>query len=591
MAIDQDMENTEMTGSTRLKPGENEVIVRMYRQGLGDCFLLAFPTADKEEPRYVLIDCGIHMRQSDGNKRLLQVSNNIIAATGGRIHVVVPTHEHADHLVGFVQKGSPFLKMNEESIDQVWFAWTEKFGDPQADQLRANRFIARSVLKKAVEKLRDNAKLLLNNDAKMQLEYEANKVVGIMGFEMTDPPETQSKSKKSQTVDETALERKIKACLKADPMKRATHQTFDRYFDTRDSLVGVDGVSADSAKTKSRRPSSNEKALLLLSLLGKQSKYCEPGDTLEIEGVKNVRAYVLGPPRNSKLLKKDSPSKVRGGHEHEYKETYLNGRSSAIAFGLSPELNVKTGVPENLRMPFSNNFGKEMRSNSRFVRKYKEEEWRMIDADWLGSAEALALHLDGDTNNTSIVLAFELGDPGKGSVLLFTGDAQVGNWLSWRDQEYGEKGNKFSADDLMRRTTLYKVGHHGSHNSTLKNDPRDASTEGGAPFGLELMNDIIAMIPVHENAVEKNMPHPWRMPHKPMYERLREKANLRVLRSDQSIKPLIKPALDDLIPPETKFTHVPGKRGCKWRKSVETFRNGTDDAEEPMYYEVSFHIS
>jgi len=38
--------------------------------------------------------------------------------------------------------------------------------------------------------------------------------------------------------------------------------------------------------------------------------------------------------------------------------------------------------------------------------------------------------LQSATNNTSLVLAIELED---GDVMLFAGDAQVGNWLSWQD--------------------------------------------------------------------------------------------------------------------------------------------------------------
>ena len=46
-------------------------------------------------------------------------------------------------------------------------------------------------------------------------------------------------------------------------------------------------------------------------------------------------------------------------------------------------------------------------------------------------AGRLALQLDSDTNNTSLVLAIELIASGR--VLLFPGDAQVGNWLSWHE--------------------------------------------------------------------------------------------------------------------------------------------------------------
>ena len=38
------------------------------------------------------------------------------------------------------------------------------------------------------------------------------------------------------------------------------------------------------------------------------------------------------------------------------------------------------------------------------------------------------------------------------------------------------------------------------------------------------MNDIIAMIPVDTEAAQKKMPDPWKMPHEPLYRRLRERS-------------------------------------------------------------------
>ena len=45
----------------------------------------------------------------------------------------------------------------------------------------------------------------------------------------------------------------------------------------------------------------------------------------------------------------------------------------------------------------------------------------------------------------------------------------------------------------MRRTVLYKVGHHGSHNATLR-------TRDKQPSGVQLMTskDLVALIPVDE---------------------------------------------------------------------------------------------
>jgi hypothetical protein len=216
-----------------------------------------------------------------------------------------------------------------------------------------------------------------------------------------------------------------------------------------------------------------------------------------------------------------------------------------------------------------------------------QDSWRRIDGDWLGAAEAVALNLVGDTNNTSLVLAFEWGEPGSGVVLLFPGDAQVGNWLSWRDQTYGKK--KIKIDDLLSRVLLYKVGHHGSHNATVRRDPRDLSGgPNGAPFGLELMNDIVAMIPVDWDAAKKEMPDPWRMPHDPLYRRLREKARRRILRSDLQITPLdAQRDGKDLVPDKEGWQPVPGLKGAQWRRSEEKFESGT---EGPLYFDVMIPV-
>jgi hypothetical protein len=97
--------------------------------------------------------------------------------------------------------------------------------------------------------------------------------------------------------------------------------------------------------------------------------------------------------------------------------------------------------------------------------------WRRIDSDWLHSASLLALKMSTYINNTSLVLAFELGVGGK--VLLFAGDAQRGNWISWTDAESRDGARTVTTRDLLSRTVLYKVGHHGSHNATLSGTSKD----------------------------------------------------------------------------------------------------------------------
>jgi hypothetical protein len=112
-------------------------------------------------------------------------------------------------------------------------------------------------------------------------------------------------------------------------------------------------------------------------------------------------------------------------------------------------------------------------------------------------------------------------------VLLFPGDAQIGNWLSWKDLSWRVSGGSGAQEvvrtpDLLKRTVFYKVGHHGSYNATPKK------------YGLELMtsSDLVAAIPVDEEFARKKRPKPWDMPSGPLYRRLQEKTQGRVLRAD-----------------------------------------------------------
>ena len=77
------------------------------------------------------------------------------------------------------------------------------------------------------------------------------------------------------------------------------------------------------------------------------------------------------------------------------------------------------------------------------------QSWRRIDEEWLGAAEGLALRLNKEVNNTSLVLAFEL--PKSGKVLLFTGDAQRGSWVGWSDLSWTDsEGGTTTTRDLSR---------------------------------------------------------------------------------------------------------------------------------------------
>lgn len=77
----------------------------------------------------------------------------------------------------------------------------------------------------------------------------------------------------------------------------------------------------------------------------------------------------------------------------------------------------------------------------------------------------------GSPTTPVLAIAIELVESGK--VLLFPGDAQFGNWNSWKRLKWTIQladgtSKEVLIDDLLKRTVFYKVGHHGSHNATLR---------------------------------------------------------------------------------------------------------------------------
>jgi glyoxylase-like metal-dependent hydrolase (beta-lactamase superfamily II) len=266
-------------------------------------------------------------------------------------------------------------------------------------------------------------------------------------------------------------------------------------------------------------------------------RYLRPaGKPFDIPGVDGIRVYVLGPPEDETLFGRAEPSEadseVYGLHVALGVDAAFIAAATATVD--SPALRKERDRLRDLTLPFDRQHRltkdrlKERPKAREFFGEYYglsrrgqggENEWRRIDDDWLRKAEDIALQLDHDTNNTSLVLAIELVKSKQ--VLLFPGDAQVGNMLSWPEVEFKlGRRRTLKGKELLERTVLYKVGHHGSHNGTLREE------------GLELMDspDLVAMLPVdEETAANKN----WDMPFDPLLKRLKQKTGGRVLRADR----------------------------------------------------------
>jgi len=84
----------------------------------------------------------------------------------------------------------------------------------------------------------------------------------------------------------------------------------------------------------------------------------------------------------------------------------------------------------------------------------------------------------------------------------------------------GRTRTEVRAHDLLARTVFYKVGHHGSHNATLKDGGLEAMSHPG----------LVAAIAVDEQFANKTKK--WACRPESLYPRLLEKARGRVLRAD-----------------------------------------------------------
>src|SRR5262249_2013551 len=120
-------------------PEKYRVRVRMYRHGLGDCFLLTFPR-NGNKPFQMLIDCGALARDGQFMTRIVEHIRDTIRdgkAGKARLDVVVATHEHKDHLSGFNQARDVFNADFE--FGAVWLGWTENLTKPEIKKIKAAR--------------------------------------------------------------------------------------------------------------------------------------------------------------------------------------------------------------------------------------------------------------------------------------------------------------------------------------------------------------------------------------------------------------------------------------------------------------------
>ena len=412
---------------------------------------------DDGKPRYMLIDCGVHHQYPDRETKMQMVASDIAKKTGQHLDVVAITHEHTDHLYGFKYARDIFEKI---TVENLWLAWTENPDDTIAKELK-------QTVRKGVEELKASIGMLAPVNESFAFALQS-----LLDFEILP----------------------------------ATGTTSELEYLRKHSLRSP------------RRPED----------------YLQPGGKpLTIPGVKGVNIYVLGPPR----CVSDIKTLTRENEMYPEFAALQNMAPFLSALGIKSEVMQEENLRYRVSCPFAKSFeidSKRASKNREYGRFFREfygfsntdpgQEWQRIDNDWLAPASELALNINNLTNNTSLVLALELTETEPHKVLLFAGDAQVGNWLSWQQVEFyldEEKKKIVKGAELLNKTIVYKVGHHGSRNATLREK------------GLEMMDDtdLVAMLPVDEDWAKIKMR--WEHPATNLLARLKEKSKNRVLRTDK----------------------------------------------------------
>jgi hypothetical protein len=356
--------------------GHVTATVRMYRlDELGDCFLLTFRAADART--HVLIDCG-SFRNGEASRARLRAVVAAIARDldGDPLHVVVGTHQHNDHLSGFVHCEDAVRALH---VGQVWLSWLDDPDDAQAraigrtfERLRAQIVAARGALR-----ARGGG---APGGATARTLAVMDDVLAFFG----NPG-----AAAAPALPATAV--RILRTLGAQP---------PRYLQPGQTLA-LPGLPEDAVRIHVLGPPRNQ------ALLYRRDP--RSGETYD----PHLAAAAALAGRYVQALATGDDAAERDHAHYPFHDQYKR-RAPARRRAAGPLAPV--------------------------LRRYRDpaEAWRTIDDDWLQQGDALALFLDTYTNNSSVALAIELVATGK--VLLFPADAQTGNWRSWAEVAWERPG-------------------------------------------------------------------------------------------------------------------------------------------------------
>lgn len=471
-------------------PTLQSITIRMYYTGFGDCFLLTFRYSDNSA-KTLWIDFGAKNGKSEPMRVIARHLKQYLTDAGlvrdGKplVDVLAITHEHQDHISGFKQAAAELGLDDDNSandpleIGQVWFAWTEDPNNDLAKAWRGHKRASRLALQKATQQVAAMAAAPAGLVSRLGM---------LAGFEFAahetdDDSQNPTPANTQQLNFDFALHNSYEALI-AKVNQQNVHYLRPGHTDPDKSVHPGD-------------------------LIGKVAGSV-PGATI----FPGMTLFVLGPPEDLSIIRAGEPEwdnslRVNGfsigeshfAHADEDPENtkpedfwyYVRKAPFDEEFVLPIDLD-RQKLPDGVIQSYHQQTPVSQRLTKQFGKLKKtdvfnhyfdnDQAWRQINSDYLMGTDDLGIKLNTGMNNTSLVLAMEIGQTGE--VLFFSGDAEFGVWNDWeKDRTSPDRVGKrqytwtlpdhsdqtrpprtVTAEDLMARTVFYKMGHHGSHNAT-----------------------------------------------------------------------------------------------------------------------------
>jgi hypothetical protein len=446
-------------------PNPDKIELYSYNVFFGDCFLLVFHYPDGDE-KFVLIDFGStgkgHNKHDEEDEplpevnlldeestgqRLLRVAQHIQErCKNGRLDVVVATHRHKDHIYGFgLKKAGQIIMDCNPRI--IIQPWTEHPDD--------NRVISR--------------KTILDPE---EFKADKNKNFAASLLDMGDVA--------------AAIEDEIRSLGAGD------HPVKSIDYNLRDRII----FAADDNQIKNRAAVENLQKMGVPE--GSKCHYVNYGYT-DIDWndvLPGVKVRILGPPSLDQSDEITSATNTSS----EFWSLQAIGK---YFWGMQAATSRLTS--ENLSVDDDKERRRNLFSPDKVMNDYvpPNVRWiigrlRNLRADQLLQ---IVQFVDNALNNTSVIMHFETGD----QKMLFPGDAQIENWR----YALAEAEKDPNLKSLLRGTTLYKVGHHGSRNATPKTLWKDFQKRSDGAFEANTLKTVVStMRGKHGESEDTEVPLP-----------------------------------------------------------------------------------